>query len=299
MSEWYDDWQQVEHLNCVDLASRLDRRNLVREYESFNDVQLLNERLSPRRSYRLLEVGCATAEFARYLRLTRPQVDYYGVDISRQAVARAKEKYPGIRCEVADPEIRLGADLRRLGFPDRFDVVYAKDVLHHQTRPYEFLAALLEVASDAVIIRLRTRDVGATELDPEQSCQYHYQGWMPFLVLNVQELIAQAQRHAPGCEIVLYQHHMVLGGRRDRFLPKALYRKETGTAETAMGIYRRTDHPGRVVIEDRPDMDPVYTWDYRVKHAARQAVSVLWPKGMIPRPGCPANGGSQNLGGAR
>lgn len=46
---------------------------------------------------------------------------------------------------------------------------------------------------------------------------------------------------------------MVLGGKENRFLPKECYLPETGTAETAIGIFLRSTHPGCVRVIDRAE----------------------------------------------
>lgn len=273
--DWYRGWQHQEHVALFDGRARLTKRQLIRNYEAFNDVRLLKEHLDPARSVTLLEVGCATGEFSRYVQCIRPAVRYYGVDISAPAIARAKQKYPDRAFFVMDPSVSLAEGLKALGIPGHPEVVYAKDVLQHQTQPFLFLSALLQVASEMAILRCRTRDVGPSELNPEVSCQYHYEGWMPYLVLNLQELIDCIKAEVPGCEVVVYRHHMILGGQEHRFLPKDCYLKETGTAETAIGVFKTTTHPGRVVVEDRPDQNPTYRWDDRLKLAVRQAWTAL------------------------
>ena len=80
MNDWYRDWQSQAHVVMYDGRSRLGRRDLIRNYEAFNDVRLLKEHLDPARSVTLLEVGCATGEFSRYVQCIRPAVRYYGVD---------------------------------------------------------------------------------------------------------------------------------------------------------------------------------------------------------------------------
>jgi hypothetical protein len=81
---------------------------------------------------------------------------------------------------------------------DRFgraDVVFCRDVVLHQLDPYGFLSTLLDIAAKALVLRLRTRDVGATVLNAEISCQYHYdRHWVPYIVLNTDELIAASVR---------------------------------------------------------------------------------------------------------
>src|SRR2546428_13020871 len=72
------------------------------------DVSLLNERVVPRHTT-LLEIGCATGDFARYVRRRHRGIRYYGVDISRPAVARAREKCPGMDFTVGAPAEAIAA----------------------------------------------------------------------------------------------------------------------------------------------------------------------------------------------
>lgn len=273
--DWYRDWQHAAHAQSFDARTGLDRRNLIRNLEGFNDVRLLKERCDQRRAFSLLEVGCATGEFSRYLQLCYPRVHYYGIDISDPAVARAKQKYPDRVFCVTDPSATLQEGLRRCSLPAHCEVVYAKDVMPHHTQPLAFLSELIAVASEAVIVRCRTRDHGKSELDPERSCQYHYNGWMPYLVLNLNELVEHVMKDVPRCEMVIYRNHMILGGQHNRFVPKELFLPETGTAETSVGVFKTTTHPGRMTIENRLDQNPRYTWDYLLKHAMRQALQVF------------------------
>ncbi|MBI2495393.1 MAG: class I SAM-dependent methyltransferase [Candidatus Omnitrophica bacterium] len=275
MSQWYDDWQHQRHAEAFDGRWQLDRRNLIRNQEGFNDVRLLNERIDQDRSLQLLEVGCATGEFYRYLRSRYPYTRYYGLDVSGPAIARAKQKYAEGTFIMGEPAASISATLRLHGLPEHPHLVYAKDVIQHQTEPLAFLSELIRIAEETVIVRCRTRDVGHTEWDPERSCQYHYEGWMPFIVLNLQELIDAAMAEALRAEVVVYRSHIVLGGTHNRFVPKELFVASTGTAETALGVFKRTAHSGRVTIADRLDQNPRYTWDYVLKHAARQAWDAL------------------------
>ena len=270
-SKWYADWQHERHASFLEFRQTLDARNLVCNYEAFNDVRLLNERIDRARPLTLLEIGCASGEFYRYLRVRFPKLSYHGLDISAPAIALANAKYPEGRFAANRPEASLAESLREAGFPERPDLIYAKDVVHHQVQPFAFLAQLMEAAAEALIMRCRTRDVGATELNPEVSCQYHYDGWMPYIVINLQELVDYLASRSPGAEIMVYRHHMVLGGRHERFLPKELYLKETGTAETAVAVLKRTRAPGQITIQDREDQNPTQTLDFQLRQYLRRA----------------------------
>jgi hypothetical protein len=166
--------------------------------------------------------------------------------------------------------MRMADVVKQLGMAETPEIVYAKDVVHHQTSPFEFVAQLLQVSSEALIMRVRTRDFGQTVADPELSCQYHYHGWMPYIVVNIDELVDYVTHKVPGCEMVVYRSHVILGGRENRFLPKECYLPETGTAETAVGVFLKTEHPGRVRLEDRKEQNVRYSLDYRLKNYARR-----------------------------
>jgi hypothetical protein len=228
---------------------------------------MLNERMARQRSVRLLEVGCATGDFYRYLRSTWRNVTYHGVDGSMPAIARAKQKYPEAQFIAIDPLGRL-TDLVPTVLPQP-EIVYAKDVVMHQLRPFDYITELMRVPTHILIFRCRTRDTGATELDPEKSCQYHYQGWMPYFVLNVDELIEHIRGYDAMSEIVVYRHHVILGGQNSRYLPKACYLKEAGTAETAVGIFRQ-NRSGAILVQDRAEQAPHYTLALHAANALRR-----------------------------
>lgn len=266
--QWFGDWQNQGHAALFDSRAGLSDRMLRIQMEAFNDVRLLREWLDPARAVRLLEVGCATGEFYRYLRGNLPRVEYWGMDISRPAIARAREKYSRGRFFECDERQILRDNLRRLAPDLTPEVLYSKDVLHHQTDPWGFLRQLLEVPSEALILRTRTRDAGATVLDPQLSCQRHYQGWMPYLVLNLEELAERIRAAAPAAEIAVLRHRMVLGGRENRFLPKECYEPETGTAETAVGVFLKSGRPGTLSVTDRVDSNPSYPLTERIRAAA-------------------------------
>lgn len=262
---WYADWQVAEHARNLDARAVLPARGLQCNFERFSDVLLLNERLEALQGPPMLEIGCATGEFYRYMRLKHPDVAYTGLDISEPAILRAREKYPKGRFFLSDPGQRLLETLRASRLAAEWPVLYTKDVMHHQTDPFGFLAQMLEVCTDSLILRTRTRDKGPTVLDAEISCQYHYQGWMPYIVLNIDELISQLQRLAPGSELLLIRNHQVLGGKENRYLPRECYLPETGTAETAVGVFRHSPHRNRVRVIDKREVPPRTPWPDRLQ----------------------------------
>lgn len=270
---WYGDWQNRKHASNFDARSRLDAANLFRDYESFNDVLLLNERLDPSRKYSLLEVGCATGEFYRYLRLKHPDVVYRGFDISAPAIELAKAKYAQGDFWITDPSLPLSAQGGKIGMIQAPDIIYSKDVVIHHTDPFGFISQLLEYASHMLVMRLRTRDQGPSELNPDLSCQYHYSGWMPYMVLNLDEVIRLIQKHSPRAEVVVFRNHMVLGGQNARFLPKDCFLPATGTSETAIGVFKETTRPGEVAVLDRADARPRYNLKHRLTRLIQKVLN--------------------------
>ena len=107
----------------------------------------------------------------------------------------------------------------------------------HQTKPYEFIEELIKVTNKTLILRLRTRDVGHTELDINKSCQMHYEKyWMPYVVLNFEELIGFLNRFKKIEKVTFNKEYQVLGGSNQRYLPKDRYFKEAKSAETSLMI---------------------------------------------------------------
>ena len=257
-TKWWEDWQNPAHAREFDFRAWAPNRILIRDLESFNDVRLLNEALlaSPRKH--LCEIGCATGDFYRYLLLRHPEVKYNGTDVSKPAIERARSKYPSGHFEPVDPAWDRETMVGICGGA-RPGIVFSKDVVHHQVKPLEFLSCLLQLPSEMLILRTRTRDHGPTEWDPDKSCQYHYSGWMPYIVMNLSEMIEHIQGLLPASEIIAYRNHIILGGKHNRYLPKDCYLEQTGTAETALGVFLITKNPGKVTIKDRPDSSPHYS----------------------------------------
>ena len=255
-SKWWADWQNADHALKFDFRSAVPERILVRDLESFNDVLLLKQSVDANHGKLLLEVGCATGDFYRYTRIKYPRISYCGIDVSRTAVDRARNKYPAGKFERVDPDWDADAISRICG--RRPDIVFSKDVVHHQVNPLEFISRLLKLPAETLIFRTRTRDQGPTESDPEKSCQFHYDGWMPYIVVNLDELIGHVRKLMPKAEIEVWRNHMVLGGQYGRFLPKDCYVASTGTAETAVRV-AVSSNSGKLSISDRRDANPKYS----------------------------------------
>src|SRR5438477_2821761 len=171
--ELYTSWNQEGHAVHFDGLRFIPTPLLARRWEGFNEVRMLGALLRREPGLTVLEIGCATGEMYRYVSRRHRQATYIGADISEPAVARAREKFGAhARFIVTDPSLAALDGL----VPD---IVFCRDVLQHQTEPWAFLERLYRLAGRYLIMRIRTRDRGATEYDPERSCQYHAGSWVP------------------------------------------------------------------------------------------------------------------------
>lgn len=245
-------WQDHAHARVFDEVSMYPDFLMRRRFESFNEVRLLREHAHKIHGNVLFEIGCATGELGRYVEKYLPRFHYTGFDISRPAIGRAVAKYGDGRYRLLEGPI--AAFRKRFGTAD---VVFCRDVVLHQLDPYFFISSLLQIARGALVLRLRTRDVGETVLDAERSCQYHYdRHWVPYIVLNTDELIGRICADPAVSEIVVSRRYEPLGGHNWRYLPKELFYSETGSAETALIVLKRQaprqDRPA-ITFDDRAD----------------------------------------------
>src|SRR5438552_139270 len=140
LMRFYDAWQAEEHVKLFDIWGQAPLSVLRDRFERCNEVKLLNAVLSDRTAkFSLLEVGCATGEFSRYFRDRYPKVCYIGCDISRRAIERAQEKYPG-----PGRFVHTGEDLKEVAATEP-DVVFSRDVILHQPQPFAFLSRLYDI----------------------------------------------------------------------------------------------------------------------------------------------------------
>ena len=92
--------------------------------------------------------------------------------------------------------------------------------------------------------------MGETVLDPNISCQSIYGRWVPFIVLNCDEVLAELMRLDPRPDrIKLVKDYIILGGSNGRFLPKSCYEESTGTAVTALLVEKGGDGLSQCKIE--------------------------------------------------
>ena len=267
--QYHKAWKENYHAEYFDTWADKSLGELTRLYESFNEIRLLKQYASSQEGQTLAEVGCATGEFYRYSAKNLPQYNYHGFDISEAALNRAREKFSVDKFFLCP---KSGGDLKAImqeKIGKQVDTLFARDVVLHQDTPFEFLKALIQIPQDMAVLRIRTRDKGATLLDPELSCQYVYGHWAPYMILNTDEVISVIRETVTAQKIHIVKHYMPLGGHHGRYVPKDCFDPETGTAETAV-LIKLGEGQTDVVIEDRVDTNPKYTFtDYVVKAIRR------------------------------
>lgn len=264
-------WEAEEH------AILFDRLRFVPSiiqrwyFERFHEFSLLREVLCAGQRATVLEIGCATGEFCRYVTGRYSGVTYVGCDISAPAIARAKEKFAD-RGQFVVTDMAMSA-VRHV----RASVVFCRDVVHHQADPRGFLERLYGLTEGVLILRLRTRDHGPTEWDPERSCQFHTGSWVPYIVWNCNELIEMVRRFSPPPRCIkLLKHYMILGGRGDRYLPKACYDPDSGTAETAVLLQKKDAGFGEPTVEISSGRDGDWGFSGRIiGELARKSAAVV------------------------
>jgi SAM-dependent methyltransferase len=244
-------WADRTHAEVFDGLHIFPPSLLRMHYEGFNEGRLLAQYAQTVQGTRFYEVGCATGELYRYIRSYHQRFEYHGFDISEPAIARARQKYPDARFN------HYHGDLARLREEvGETDVVWCRDVVLHQSRPLEFLDRLIELTRDTLVLRLRTRDSGATVTDTRQSCQLHWdRHWVPYIVLNTEEMLERISSHGDVGRIVVARSYEVLGGHNYRYLPKELYFSSARAAETAVLVQKRPRPAAgvEVIYMDRQD----------------------------------------------
>ena len=108
----------------------------------------------------------------------------------------------------------------------------------HQTNPFNFIQDLLDKAKSTLVIELRTRDLGKTNFDVNNSCQFVDGIWVPYIILNYQELkdFLLKKENIKNSKITFNREYTILGGKNGRYLEKELYYENTKTASTTIVI---------------------------------------------------------------
>lgn len=227
-------WQDNGHAKIFDCWSGYRNKGLKKIYESFNDIKIFFELKLLLQGRNFIEIGCATGELYRYLSAFHNELNYFGIDVSKPAIERARTKYPNGDFFVSDANIMPSEVIKSLKLKP--DVLFSRDVVVHQAKPFEFLKDLISIPAELIILRLRTKDKGDTVLDPKLSCQYYCGQWVPYMIFNIDELILFISKNVIFESLHIYKKYTILGGNYGRYLPKDCYYSQTGTSETAIGI---------------------------------------------------------------
>lgn len=269
-------WDTQDHLKEFDHWNSMNNHEFIFKYGSFEEQKYLKERILDFENPSILDFGCATGTTNKYLRLSTKNKNYKykGVDISKPSIQKAIAYYGKKEFEL----IEQNSDFLD---KNKFDIVYSRDTVLHQNDPYKFLKSLLQATNKSLILRLRTRDNGATIFDINNSCQLHYENyWMPYIILNFDELINFLKDQDNVCNIRVNKSYVVLGGQNYRFLEKDLYYKKTGTAETSLLIdLSNNDNNNKKNIKIENNLEgQMFIKSKRLKSALLKASSLLTNK---------------------
>ena len=239
-----------EHAESFGAWDHFSTSKLVRICDQFNECQSLRDLAERQDCQTLSDIGCATGSYYRYIRNIWPNVQYKGFDISEAAINRVRNRHPEGDFQVSNGRLSSVEHAKS-------DVVFCRDVVHHQEDPKAFLEDLYQITGKYLVLRIRTREEGETVFDYTQSCQYTYGRWVPYIVFQTGELIDLFRSFDPApVKIDVIRHPLILGGQLNRYLPKELYYPETGTAESAIVIEKGDGQTGSemaVSIEARPE----------------------------------------------
>ena len=235
-SDHYKGWDTAAHLETFDLWNRMTPYHFSKAYGCFEENRYIlgaiaSHLLSCNRHPSILDVGCATGTLYKYLKqnFASNKIDYKGIDLSSHAINAATLIHGDSLFEA------VNEDWHEIHEPA--DIVYSRDTIMHQEEPYLFLENLLKLTKNYLILRLRTRDSGATVFDTEKSCQAHYSNfWMPYIVLNFDELVNFLKSFKEVSSVTINRSYEVLGGHNQRNLPKELFFENAGGAETSLMI---------------------------------------------------------------
>ena len=97
---------------------------------------------------KVLDVGCASGGFFNIMRSFEPHIEYTGIDLSEQAVALARERYPEARFIVTEGF--------SLPFEDNtFDIVHCTSVFNNEPNYQGMLEEMYRVSNRLVLADIR------------------------------------------------------------------------------------------------------------------------------------------------
>ena len=232
-SQNYEGWNTKSHLGTFDFWNALSNPTFNFMYGNFEENRYLLDLIKTGKAKGVVDIGCATGTTYKLLRnyIGENRIEYNGFDISEPAIAKARRLYRNNIFHLSNH-----TDYRDLPEQKR-EIVFSRDTLMHQEKPFEFLSELIKVTTKYLILRVRTRDYGKTEWDVNESAQMHYDKyWMPYIVINTRELINFIISERKPKAITINRSYEILGGHNFRYLPKDLYYTAAKGAETSLCI---------------------------------------------------------------
>jgi SAM-dependent methyltransferase len=220
--EIYAHWDSEDHVVTFDMPTHMDHWTWIWHWNQFNYTKLARLVLPSVAS--ITEVGCATGEYIRFLRKIGYRGDYIGYDVSCPAINRAQKKLPSERFLAVDPEFSNY---------DVADLVIAIDVGLHQPDPFQFHQRLFSRAKRFLLLKERTTDTCPTSKDWKGSCAWGSSAWVPWMVLNTQDVL-RFWKKLGAKQVVLARSYHPLAGLGLRHLPKYLYPDSARTAATSI-----------------------------------------------------------------
>ena len=152
-AKYYETWAKQDHPDLFSGWVKYPIGKLVRLTDQFNESQFFRSIVGDSECQTISEIGCATGRYYRYLSKVWPSLEYKGYDISDPAIIEAKNRFPKGYFSVFDGSLKSVTNIES-------DIVWSRDVVHHQTNPREFLSDLYDITRKYLILRVRTRRSG-------------------------------------------------------------------------------------------------------------------------------------------
>lgn len=218
-------WKSQDHKDFFDVWNLMSKSQFNYLFSSFEENKYLVDCLKKDKINSILDYGCASGYLKRYLTLIgKKKIEYNGYDISEISINHAKKNYG------ENIFFSKASELKK----NKYDLVYSRDTVLHQEDPWKFIDNLVEKTKKKLILRLRTRDHGETQMDSNISCQLiPGDHWVPYMILNYNEFLDKLKKIGFN-HIRINRSYTSLGGKNNRYLEKSLYLKKTGTSETSV-----------------------------------------------------------------
>ena len=131
--------------------------NYCRSGWNENDRKLLKDIIETlmRREFKILDVGCGTGMYYRVLSKDNPDIDYTGIDYSKDMIDKCKKLFP--RDKYPNTKFLVG-DIFNLNLSETYDIVICSEVLSHLPTYMRPLQELFKVTSGYLIIKTITRN---------------------------------------------------------------------------------------------------------------------------------------------